>query len=440
VIPRLAHTAYAWRRNPAWRVRLAEIRRIRGLSPGDFAAWQGVAVAEHLAHAQATMPYWRERVGARDELSDLPILTRRDVQRNAEALRDATRPSSALREDASGGSTGEPVRVWHDHDYATWVLASEMHVFETWGLEPWVRTAIVWGADRDLREIPWRERLWMRAKGVHVVNAFRMGDADLERGVQRLKQVQPGYIQGYASALEVLAAWLLEHAPAHGIRPRAIRSSAEVLTPTARARIERAFGCPVYDYYGSRESAALAAQCRHLRMHVQGHGRVVELVDDAGRPVAPGVPGRVLVTDFRNRAFGLIRYETGDVAVWDDAEACDCGQPYPALARIEGRTSDFITTPAGERIHGEWFTHLFYGRPGVERFQVHQPTAGRLRVTTVGPAGERDLFDLLAAIRARMGPDVEVSWRVAACIEDGVTGKRRFTISDVPYLPEGAAS
>ncbi len=438
MIARLVWTLLARRRTPGWRAHLATIRRVRALTPDAFAAWQREKVAEQLDWARATLPWWRERIPAGAELADLPVLTRRDVQQNADALRDPTRPVETLHEDASGGSTGEPVRVWHDDAYKAWLQATEFHVFETWGLRPWCRTAVVWGSDRDLSLLSGREKLFNRLEDRHYFNAFNMGDRDLAGYAEAFDRLRPPYVMGYASALDVFARYLLEHGREGEFGIRAIRSSAEVLTADARERIERAFGAPVYDYYGSRESACLASQCRHGGFHVLAHGRVIELVGDDGRAVEPGEPGRVLVTDLTNRGFGLIRYETGDVATWADDGACACGMPYPRLGTIRGRTSDFITRPDGERIHGEWFTHLFYGRDDVERFQVRQSDVHELHVHTVGAATEEDLADLLATIRERMGPGVDVRWARVERIDDTKSGKRRFTVSEVPYLPGSA--
>lgn len=440
MIARFVWSLLARRRTPGWRAHLAVIRRVRALDPGAFRAWQDERVAAHLAWARATLPYWRDRIPARAGLADLPILTRRDVQEHAEALRDPTRPLETLHEDASGGSTGEPVRVWHDDDYKAWIEASEFHVFETWGLRPWCSTAVVWGSDRDLDKLAGREKLLNRLQGRHYFNAFHMGDDDLEQFAEAFERIRPRYLQGYAGALDVFARHLIARGRAGGFGIRAIRSSAEVLSADARARIEEAFGAPVYDYYGSRESACLAAECAEGGFHVLAHGRRLELVDDAGRPVGPGEEGRVLVTDFTNRAFGVIRYETGDVATWAAEGVCACGAPYPRLGAIRGRTSDFITTTAGERIHGEWFTHLFYGVPGVARFQVRQRDLAHLDVHTVGSATETELADVLDAIRERMGPETEVRWTRVARIAETRSGKRRFTVSDVPYLPGSAPS
>jgi phenylacetate-CoA ligase len=395
------------------------------------------ALAEHLAWAATTVPFHRERVRPAAVLAEFPVLTRADLQAHREALRDPTRPASALREEASGGSTGEPVRLWRDAGSVAGAFATEVLVFRWWGLRPWCRQAILWGDDRVRARETLRERLADRASGVLFLNAFAMDDARMADFAARAERHRPEYVLGYASALDLFASFLARE-PRFRIRPRVVRSAAEALSPDARARIEAAFACPVRDFYGSRESPALAAQCAHGGFHVLAHGRVVEVVGDDGAPCPPGVPGRVLVTDLENRAFGLVRYENGDVAsLAPEEEPCACGCPYPRLERVLGRTSDFVTTPSGERIHGEWFTHLFYGREGVRRFRVRQRSLERVEVETVGEAGEAALAPLLAAMRERLGPGVAVAWRRVDDLPAGPSGKRRFTVSDVPFL--GAA-
>ena len=435
MLARLVWTLLSRRRAPGWQSDLAAIERVAAMDRPTFEAWQAEALARHLAWAASTVPYHRERVAADAGLAAFPVLGRADVRAHLEGLRDPGRAPDTLRKETSGGSTGEPVALYQDDAYWSYDVATEAYVLRSWGLDPWCRSAFLWGSDQDVSDLPLRERMWMRLVGRLLINAFRMGDAELARAADDLERHRPLYVQGYASALALMAAWLLEHRPDHGIRPRAIRSSAEVLTPEVRALVERAFGARVYDFYGSRESASIAVECPAGRLHVQGHARVVELVDDAGRPTGPGTPGRLLVTDLTNRAFGLIRYETGDVSSWAEPADCPCGCPFPALERILGRTSDFITTPDGERLHGEWFTHLFYGRDGVARFQVYQPRLDRLEVRTVGPATEDDLADVLAAIRARVGARMTVAFETVASIPTTRSGKHRFTCSDVPFLP-----
>jgi phenylacetate-CoA ligase len=306
---------------------------------------------------------------------------------------------------------------------------------EWWGVEPWAPTAYLWGADRDLAA-PWKARLEMRLLGRLQLDAFEVDDARLSDFARRLRRHRPAILQGYATALDLFARHL-ERSGGAGFRPRVVRSAAETLAPEVRARLERVFEAPVRDVYGSRETAGLAAECGRGALHILGHGKVLEVVDEEGRPSPPGVPGRVLVTDLTNRAFGFVRYENGDVASFAP-QPCACGIPYPRLERVHGRTSDFLTTPDGRRVHGEFFTHLFYGRDGVERFQVRQERVDAVEVLVVGDAPDPALAEVLAAMRERLGPGVEVTLRRVGRIETPPSGKHRFTVSRVPFLP-GAA-
>ena len=66
----------------------------------------------------------------------------------------------------------------------------------------------------------------------------------------------------------------------------------EVLTEDADARIRAAWGQPPFDVYASTEGAIMASSSpAHVGMHVSEDLLVVESVDEAGDPVAPGELG-----------------------------------------------------------------------------------------------------------------------------------------------------
>ena len=423
--------------NPGWEARLAGFRALAAGSAEAFARWQAQATVDHVAWAVEHLPWFQERAPGAERLQDLPILTREGLQDGLEALRDPTRPTSDMRLDSSGGSTGQPVRFYNDEAYDVATFATENLLHEWWGVKPWDRLAVVWGDDRDDSDVPLRARVHDHLLGRIHLNAFQVDEAKLAAFAKQLRKFRPVILQGYATALELLADYLAKNGGA-GFRPKVIRSAAETLTPRQRERIESVFDQRMIDVYGSRESASLAAQCRVGGFHVLAHGKVIEIVDDEGAPTAPGTPGRVLVTDLTNRAFGLIRYANGDVASWAPGGACACGCPYPTLARVHGRTSDFITTPAGLRIHGEWFTHLFYGRDDVRRFQVRQTALDQVTLITEGPIGAEAVEPLLAQMRSRLGDGVIVTWEAVDAIPLTPSGKHRFTVSDVPFLSEAS--
>jgi phenylacetate-CoA ligase len=59
----------------------------------------------------------------------------------------------------------------------------------------------------------------------------------------------------------------------------------------------------------------------------------------------------------------LILFKIGDRGV-----LCDDGL-VKRLARVSGRVTDHFVLSDGSLVHGEYFTHLFYFRDWVKRFQ-----------------------------------------------------------------------
>ena len=131
-------------------------------------------------------------------------------------------------------------------------------------------------------------------------------------------------------------------------------------------------GAPVFETYGSREFMLMGAECSvHQGLHLTTENLLLEVLDDAGQPVAPGTEGNVVVTDLTNRGMPFIRYANGDRAVLQPG-ACPCGRGLPRLAAVVGRQLDVLQTPEGGRLPGEFFPHLLKELPAVQRFQVVQ--------------------------------------------------------------------
>jgi phenylacetate-CoA ligase len=74
---------------------------------------------------------------------------------------------------------------------------------------------------------------------------------------------------------------------------------------------------------------------------------LLEVLDAAGAPCAPGEVGRVVVTPLHNFAMPLVRYDIGDYA--EAGGPCDCGRGLPVLKRILGRVRNVLVTADGKR-------------------------------------------------------------------------------------------
>ncbi len=378
--------------------------------------------------------FYRERLGSLvkpergltslADLSRLPLLTREDIQEHADEILIPV--DDTVYADSSGGSTGKPVNFYHDKHYRH--FANGLHrLFLSWlELSDGDRTAVFWGADRDFGEMSWRDKLRSKLDRVMALNSFNVDDDTMKAFLEKLQHFSPTYIYGYASSLELAAQHILRHEIK--IRPKAVRSSAEMLYENQRELIEKAFDCKVYNFYGSREVNNLAAECPAGEgLHVMASGRIVEVVDETGRPLPPGEIGYLAVTDLTNLSFPFIRYIIGDMGSLRSAR-CSCGRNYPLLENIAGRASDIITI-GGKYIHGEYFTHLFYGMPAVRQFQVVQEEPDRIVIKIVGSNDAVDSDDITKKIHQRVGQPITVDIVFVKEIPTLKSGKYRFTVN-----------
>jgi phenylacetate-CoA ligase len=386
------------------------------------------------------VPFYKKLPLTGTDLQAFPILTKDILRSQADELISERADRAAMTPNASGGSTGKPVRLFQDKNYWEHATASSWFVQGWWGLRPGERTAAIWGNDRDVPPQNFRERVTHEVLQQIGCNAFRLDEQSMLRFAQLLVRWQPRFVIGYATALDLFARFLLSH-PELKVRPLAVKSTAEVLTQEERTRVEQAFGAPVYDFYGSREVNNVAAECRQQKgLHVNSINRFVEIVDEKGAPTKAGVPGRVLVTDLTNYSMPMIRYENEDIAAWETGE-CPCGRNLPRLGKILGRKSDFLLSRSGRIIHGEFFTHLFYGISEVSEFQVVQESLDLTRVDIVLQPGATtfDSSALVAAMKDALGEGVTISVQTVPRLDRPPSGKHRFTISKLA-MPWGNAA
>lgn len=231
---------------------------------------------------------------------------------------------------------------------------------------------------------------------------------------------------GYPSALYAVAQYALDH----GQRPakaRAVFTSAESLTDYMRTAIEDAWQAPVYDRYGAVEGCVSASQCEHGRYHVNSEVGIIEILDQEGRPAAPGIEGEVICTGLHNTLQPLIRYRIGDTARWAVDQDCPCGRQLPILEGIDGRVEDVCYTADGRRIVR--FDTVFKGVAHVREAQVTQETLGLFTITVVPTDGfgEDDVQQIRKNFQLHVG-EVAVNVLRAAALPRTASGKFRAVI------------
>lgn len=121
---------------------------------------------------------------------------------------------------------------------------------------------------------------------------------------------------------------------------RAIYVTGELLGERRREHIERQWGVPVFNIYGSTETANIASICEHSLMHVVEQDFVIEVLSEDGFGLAvSGERGIAAITTLSHQASALLRYLNEDVISVEHG-LCTCGRTGSKLVHYKRETGD----------------------------------------------------------------------------------------------------
>jgi hypothetical protein len=334
---RNAVTKYLGRRETRRRGRFeaaADAAVARQWSP-DAVTAEATRRLETVLGAARTAQHYRERLSADrtlapfDALEGLPVLSRAELRRDfGRFLSDL---QGKVRLAYSAGTGGERTQTVHPLSTQLDREVAERRWYEGLGLPPHIVEVDVFpwpgvGREAKARHDP-RVRYVELGAG-DVAEAFGRGAS-----LGELLVAQPdvlSFLRGAGRWPSV--AW--------------IASSFEVLRPETRQELDEVDAPPLAETYSTSElTAAVAftyAGCRG--MHASADVIHVEIVDADGTQLAPGLVGRIVVSDLGNTAMPLLRYELGDLGLLEPPETCPCGRALP-LVRVLGRALAELGAP-----------------------------------------------------------------------------------------------
>ena len=341
-----------------------------------LAAYQLAKLNETLELVRAKSAFYRGRLGERpvalnslDDLAELPFTTADDVRnapldlvcvRQDDVERIVTLPTS--------GTTGAPKRIYFTADDQELTRDFFHHGMSTF-VGPGDRVLILLpgslpGSVGDLL----REGL----ARMDVTGIPHGPVSDVAQTLRVMADERVTALVGIPVQVLGLAKLALDDP---GRAPSALHSvllSTDHL-PLAVARvIEQAWGCTVYDHYGTTEMGlGGGVDCGALAgYHLREADMLFEIVDPlTGRPVPDGENGEVVFTTLTRRAMPLIRYRTGDVARFIP-EPCPCGTVLKRMAHIEHRLVDALTLPEGTVIRQRDFDEVLLTIDEVADFKI----------------------------------------------------------------------
>jgi len=399
--------------------------------------YQNARLRETIRTAYQEVPFYRKlydkkgininNVHTSRNLELLPLVTKGALKLGypTQCTRKTDWPSSDF---FTSGSSGQPFAVRVDnlsmsHARAIMLLRAS---FSGWHIgEASLQTgmSLKRGAVRSLKDFFLR---------VSYVSAFDLSDAQLDAYLDIIRTKRLKYVMGYPGSIYYLAKraqqvgfdWLLDGVVTWG----------DNVYSHYRQAIEATFGCRVTDTYGCGEGIQVAAQCGHSNgaYHIFMPHVIVEVLDDNGAPVKRGNSGHIVLTRLDPGAMPLIRYKVGDMGALSATDDCACGRALEMLSSIDGRDTDAVITPSGNRLIVHFFTGIFEYYPSIENFFVFQNKSGVvfIEIAARPDFSINDWENIKREILEKGDRDLRIEMKIVKQTSNERFGKRRFVLSE----------
>ncbi len=384
---------------PRIKPKLLELRKYEQLPRLEQLQIQRDAAYRLALHCKSEIPYYQDLFKKHSfdieklksdlrHFQDLPILTKEIVREQAERIKSKTHLPRHPRK--TGGSTGQSVLFYYDDEGLDWTSAINLRAYEMAGKRTYhadwhISAEIDFGIPPlKARFIDWLKLFSQNRKRL-MVGAFT--DELLERAYRQLKSRGAYLVQGHPSSMYAISSYIERK----GYKPKRLfqvfEPSGEMITPKMVESIEKNTLCKVVNRYGNAEFGVMA--------HTRWDDPYNKLkVFERAFYVEPCSASNLIITNFTNFGFPLIRYETGDIATVQVEP--DATYMYD----IQGRMHDVIEIAGVEYATHYIMDYLDHKIRGIREFQIvyekgeDEPTA---KIILENPADEERVRDALMA-------------------------------------------
>ena len=192
---------------------------------------------------------------------------------------------------------------------------------------------------------------------------FLWSEAELARMAAETADWQPQFLD-VDPVYGVLFALYCER---RGIRLPSLRfvlASYEFVSSAHRRILERVFGVPVFNLYGSTETGHLLMETGRGEMRPCLETALLEVLNVDGQGI-----GELTVTTLTNEFMPLIRYHIGDLVERRE-------RSYHTNYIVQGRAADAFVAPDGRRVTTWQVDQCLADLPGIAHYQLCERAAG----------------------------------------------------------------
>ena len=333
---------------------------IRGITQ----EYQDRRLDQILTYVRENCEFYRD-LPANESLTDFPVQNKGDFIEHYEGiLSDKFRDErDKLTKLSTSGSTGTPFTVLADKDKMSHVYMNFMSVMELNGFRLGMKRgefrAWIKGKNTISRWHSFKNNLLM-------IDISNMGDESVKAILDRIKRDRIQVLVAYSSAIQALCDYVERSGyDTSGWSVEMIFTMGEALPAGTREKAAELFGITPVLSYGNNENGFVAVSLGGSDLYtIDLYNYYVEILKlDSDEPAEEGELGRIVVTDFYNRAFHMIRYDTGDTGKIRKFKDED-GRLHACFTEIYGRRGSLLYNTKGEPLSIHVFMNVLLNFEG----------------------------------------------------------------------------
>lgn len=379
------------------------------------------------------------RIKNKEDFFNSPIVNKEIVKENYDTI---IAPDCVKQYYNTSGTTGSGLKypVCKEFLFSQWAIFWKFRYLYDLTTKTWCAYIIGKSILNSERKKP---PFWIKSylTKQYLFSSCHLNKDTVKLYLQQIKKSKIKWMHGFPSTLNDLAD-LIEQTHqrefAKELNLSIITTSSETLFEFQKKNIERVFGCKVKQFYSMTEGVASIYECEEGSLHVDESFSYVEFLKVENTTDQY----RVVGSTYFNRAFPLIRYDTGDVVKITDPHAkCKCGRKSRIVNEILGREQDFLILKDGTKVGGSGF--FFKKAPNVKRAQIVQKQKGEATFFIVkGPKYSRDEEQVIIdEITNRLGHNFKFRILYTDKLKRLSNGKMKFVINEIdPFLNENGKS
>lgn len=351
-------------------------------------------------------------------INEFPVVNKMILKENTDKLLNKKYQLEKLHKMSTSGSTGTPFTVYQNKEKRNRVIAEVLYYGKI--------------INYTFGEKQFYFRIWVNSikkntlkrylQNMNTIDISNLSDTKLDEILKNIDSKKVKCILSYASTLERL----VDYAEKIGYeytkgKLKCIISSSELLSEKTRKKLMNIFKCKVYSRYSNEENGILGQDtCTSKTFDLNYADYYFEFLNlENDEPAKEGELSRVVVTDLYNYAMPMIRYDTGDLAIYKTKNK----KKY--ITELYGRKVDLIYNTKNEEVSPHTITNNMWEFEEIKQFKFIQCDTKKYKIV-LNTDKKIDESIIIKKFKAILGQDAKIDIEYTNEIPVLNSGKRKY--------------